>query len=144
MNAVNAPILARERGINVVEVRTRRSGGFRNALRVQFNAPTGTNVLEGAVFGADVIRLVQFDGFHFEALPEGDILILHNRDVPGVVGNVGTFLARQGVNIARLELGRVGGEAISFVHVDSPLDPAQLDELRGLPDITGATMVRLD
>jgi D-3-phosphoglycerate dehydrogenase len=144
VNTVNAPILARERGINVVEVKTRRSGGFTNALRVQFVAPTGTNYLEGAVFGPDVIRLVQFDGFHFEAVPEGNILILHNRDVPGVVGNVGTFLAKQGINIARLELGRVGGEAISFIHVDSPLDAPQLDELRRLPDITAATMVRLD
>ena len=141
---MNAPILAQERGINVVEVRTRRSAGFTNALRVQFSTPDGTSLLEGAVFGPDVSRLVRFDDFHFEAVPEGNILILQNRDVPGVVGNVGTYLAGQSINIARLELGRVGGEALSLIHVDSPLDSAQLEELRRLPDITGASMVQLD
>lgn len=144
VNDVNAPILAQERGINVVEVRTRRSAGFTNALRVQFSTPDGTSLLEGAVFGPDVSRLVRFDDFHFEAVPEGNILILQNRDVPGVVGNVGTYLAGQSINIARLELGRVDGEALSLIHVDSPLDSAQLAELRGLPDITGASMVQLD
>jgi len=69
--------------------------------------------------------------------------VLHNRDVPGVVGNVGTFLARHKINIAGLELGRIGGEAISFVHVDSPLNAGQLAELKNLPDITAAQMVRL-
>jgi len=110
---------------------------------VEFSGAAGPRVIEGAVFGPDVIRLVRFDDFHFESVPAGHILVLHNRDVPGVVGNVGTFLAKHKVNIGGLELGRIGGEAVSFVHVDSPLDAAQLDQMRKLPDITGASMVRL-
>jgi len=144
VNAVNAPFLAKERGIKVVEVRNRDPEGFTNSIKVQFVAQGSARVMEGAVFGRNVIRLVRFDDFFLEALLEGYILVLQNRDVPGVVGNVGTFLAKHNVNIAGLELGRVRGEAVSFVHVDSPLVPGQLADLRKLPDITRAAMVRLD
>jgi D-3-phosphoglycerate dehydrogenase len=142
VNAVNAPIFARERGIRVVELRHRETEGFTNSIKVEFASGGKSRVIEGAVFGRN-IRLVRFEDFYLEAIPEGYILVLHNRDVPGVVGNVGTFLGKQGINIAGLELGRVEGEAISFVHVDSPLDAKQLEQLRKLPDITGADMVRL-
>jgi len=144
VNTVNAPFLAKERGIKVVEVRNRDPEGFTNSIKVQLVAQGVSHVIEGAVFGRNVIRLVRFDDFFLEALIEGYILVLHNRDVPGVVGNVGTFLAKHNINIAGLELGRVGGEAISFVHVDSPLNAEQLARLRTLPDITRAAMVRLD
>jgi len=144
VNTVNAPFLAKERGVHLLEMRNRQAAGFTNSIKVSFKCGAETNVIEGAVFGHDVIRLVRFDDFYFEAVPTGSILVLHNRDVPGVVGRVGTFLGEQGVNIAGLELGRVGGEAVSFVHVDSALDTRQLDKLRALPDITGAHMVHLD
>jgi D-3-phosphoglycerate dehydrogenase len=143
VNTVNAPLLASERGINLVELRDMKTTGFTNSMKVEFETREKVYTVEGAVFGRDVVRLVRFDDFHLEAVPEGHILILHNRDVPGVVGNVGTFLARHHVNIAGLELGRIGGEAVSFVHVDSPLDGKQLEQLRQLPDITAAQMVRL-
>jgi D-3-phosphoglycerate dehydrogenase len=143
VNTVNAPFLAKERGIRVQELRQRDARGFANAVKVEFVGAAKTNVIEGAVFGRNIIRIVRFDDMFLEAVPEGYILILHNRDVPGVVGNVGTFLGKEGVNIAGLELGRIEGEAVSFFHVDSPLDAKQLEMLRKLPDITGADMVRL-
>jgi D-3-phosphoglycerate dehydrogenase len=144
VNAVSAPILAKERGIKVVEMRSTEVSGFTNSIKVEFIGSSATDVIVGAVFGHDVGRLVRFNDFHFEAVPEGHILILHNRDVPGVVGNVGTYLADQNVNIAGLELGRVGGDAVSFFHVDTALKPDQMDALRELPDITAADMVCLD
>jgi D-3-phosphoglycerate dehydrogenase len=143
VNTVNAPFLAKERGIRVSETRNRDTQGFANAIKVHFVDGGKPGVIAGAVFGPDIIRLVRFDDFFLEAIPEGYILILHNRDVPGVVGNVGTFLGKQGINIAGLELGRVSGSAVSFVHVDTPLDAKQLELLRKVPDITGANMVRL-
>jgi D-3-phosphoglycerate dehydrogenase len=144
VNTVNAPFIAKERGIRVVESRNRDTEGFTNSIKVQFVDGSATQVIEGAVFGRKHVRLVRFEDFFLEAIPEGYILILQNRDVPGVVGNVGSFLGKQGVNIAGLELGRVGGEAVSFVHVDTPLDAKQLEQLRKLPDITRANMIRLD
>ena len=145
LNAVNAPFLAKERGVKIVEVKNREARSFTSSIRVTFRKGSDQRVIEGAVFGGHHARLVRFDDFYLEAAPEGNILILHNRDVPGVVGRLGTFLAEHKINIAGLTLGRMkaGGQAVSFFHVDSPLDAAQLEALRGLQDVTGAQMVRL-
>ena len=143
LNAVNAPFLAKERGVKLVEVKNRDAEGFSNAICVTFREAGKVQVIEGAVFGGNIQRLVRFNDFYLEAVPSGYILILHNRDVPGVVGRLGTFLAQAGINIAGVVLGRIGGEAVSFFHVDSPLDAGQLEQLRKLQDITSAQMVRL-
>jgi D-3-phosphoglycerate dehydrogenase len=145
LNAVNAPFLAKERGVKIVEVKNRDTKTFTSSIQITFKKGGESRVIEGAVFGGHVARIVRFGDFFLEAVPEGNIVILHNRDVPGVVGRLGTFLAKHNVNIAGLTLGRekAGGQAVSFFHVDSPLDAAQLDELRGLQDVTGAQMVRL-
>ncbi|MFN2378415.1 MAG: phosphoglycerate dehydrogenase [Candidatus Binatia bacterium] len=145
LNAVNAPFLAKERGVKIVEVKNRATKTYNSSVAVTFKRDKQKRVIEGAVFGSHITRLVRFDDFFLEAVPEGNILILHNRDVPGVVGRLGTFLAQHKVNIAGLTLGRVkaGGEAVSFFHVDSPLEPEQLEELRKVQDVTGAQMVRL-
>jgi D-3-phosphoglycerate dehydrogenase len=145
LNAVNAPFLAKERGVKIIEVKNRETSSFSNSVTVTFKADGQERRIEGAVFGGRIVRLVRFNDFFLEAVPEGNILILHNRDVPGVVGRLGTFLAEIGVNIAGLALGRTGpgGEAVAFYHVDSPLDAQQLEKLRALKDVTSAQMVRL-
>jgi len=99
----------------------------------------------GAVFGRDVIRLVKINNFYLEAVPEGFILMLNNRDVPGVVGAVGTLLGEVGINIAGLQLGRegVGGMAISLVHVDERIPETVLARLRTVPSIVSAQLVEL-
>jgi D-3-phosphoglycerate dehydrogenase len=145
LNVVNAPFLAKERGVKIIEVKNRDTKSFTNSISVTFKRGNESRVIEGAVFGSKHARIVRFDDFFLEADPEGNILILHNRDVPGVVGRLGTYLAQHGINIAGLALGRetAGGQAVAFYHVDSPLDAAQLEQLRGLQDVTGAQMVRL-
>ncbi len=143
VNTVNAPFIAKERGIKVVEVKNAAASTFISSIRMTFKDAEATNLIEGAVFGSDIIRLVRFNDFYLETVPEGNILILNNRDVPGVVGRLGTFLGSQGVNIDGLVLGRINHEAVSFVHTGSPLNEEQLEELRGLKDITGAAMVIL-
>ncbi len=145
LNAVNAPFLAKDRGVKIVEVRNRDTKTFTSSIAVTFKRGEQKRLVEGAVFGGHIARIVRFDDFFLEAIPEGNILILHNRDVPGVVGRLGTFLAQHGVNIAGLALGRSGpgGEAVAFYHVDSPLNGDQLAELRRLQDVTSAQMVRL-
>src|SRR5437879_12204821 len=101
--------------------------------------------VQGAVFGAETIRLTRIDGFRMEAVPEGYILMLHNRDVPGVVGRVGTLLGERGINIAGIELGRerVGGMALSLIHVDAPVPADVLDALRTLPQTGSAPQLRI-
>jgi D-3-phosphoglycerate dehydrogenase len=145
VNYVNAPAIARDRGMRVIESRTPQASDYLNALVVQVRTASRTLVVEGAVFGTGTIRLTKIDGFRMEAVPEGHILMLHNRDVPGVVGRVGTLLGERGINIAGIELGRerVGGKALSLIHVDDAVPPEVLAELRKLPQIVSADLLRL-
>jgi D-3-phosphoglycerate dehydrogenase len=145
VNFVNARELARERGIKVVESRSTSPKGFTNSITVRVRTARKTSEVGGAVFGRDVIRLVKINGFYLEAVPEGFILMLNNRDVPGVVGAVGMLLGEAKINIAGLQLGRekVGGMALSLVHVDERIPPAVLERLRKLPNIVSAEMVEL-
>jgi len=145
VNYVNAPLIARERGIRVVESRSNRPSDFLNSVRVQVTSASGTSMVEGAVFSNKAVRLVRVDAFHLEAVPEGYILVIHNHDVPGVVGLMGTLLGKHGINIAGLELGRekVGGKAIALIHVDGQVPAEVLTELQALDPIISAQQIRL-
>jgi D-3-phosphoglycerate dehydrogenase / 2-oxoglutarate reductase len=145
VNYVNAPHIARERGIRIVESRSSRPSDFLNAVVVRVVGAVSSNLVEGAVFSNKAVRLVRVNDFYLEAVPEGYILVLHNRDVPGVVGAVGTLLGKRGINIAGLELGRerVGGMAISLIHVDGQVPSEVLAELRTLEPIVSAQLIRL-
>ena len=145
VNYVNAPAIARERGIKVTEARTSQSKGFLNLVTVHVGGTKGTSTVAGAIFGQRVIRLVRINDFFLDSDPEGFILMLHNRDVPGVVGSVGTLLGEAKINIARLELGRerIGGMAISLIHVDDAIPDAVLERLRTQPNIVSAQLIKL-
>jgi D-3-phosphoglycerate dehydrogenase len=145
VNYVNAPSIARERGLRVIESRALEPSDYVNAISVRVQTAGGSKTVEGAVFGASTVRLTKIDGFRMEAVPEGHILMLHNRDVPGVVGRVGTLLGERGINIAGIELGRerAGGKALSLIHVDEPVPAEVLNELRTLPQIVAADLLHL-
>lgn len=145
VNYVNARELARDRGIKIIESKTSQPKGFTNSVTVRVRTAQKTSESAGAVFGRDVIRLVKINGFHLEAVPEGFIVMLHNRDVPGVVGNVGMLLGECKINIAGLQLGReaVGGMALSLVHVDERVPAVVMERLRQLPNIVSADLLEL-
>ncbi len=144
VNYVNAPTIARDRGIRVIEAHAQASD-YANAITVEVKRSEGTTRVQGAVFGSDTVRLTGIGSFRMEAVPEGYILMLHNRDVPGVVGRVGTLLGENAINIAGLQLGResIGGMALSLFHVDEPVPPAVLAQLRTLPQVVAAELLRL-
>jgi D-3-phosphoglycerate dehydrogenase len=145
VNYVNAPVVARERGIKVVESKSSRATDFASSITVRAKSQDKEIEVEGAIFGNNNPRIVKINNFYLEAVPEGHIIILHNRDVPGVVGTIGTLLGEKGINIAGLELGRekVGGMAIALVHVDEPVPKETLDALRRLPNVISADLVKL-
>jgi len=146
LNYVSAPVIARERGISVQETISTQPGDFRNRISVAVTFASGArHEVAGAVFGRKTVRLVRLNDFFLEAVPEGFILMLYNRDVPGVVGQVGTLLGKSGVNIAGLELGRegIGKRAVSLFHVDDPVSDEILHELRQLPEVLNAALLRL-
>ena len=145
VNYVNAPLIAKERGIQIVESKGEHSGDFASSITIKVKNGKEDLEIEGAIFGKKHPRIVRVNNFYLEAVPEGYILILHNKDVPGVVGAVGTILGKNGVNIAGMELGRSqkGGNAISFTHVDDVVPQKALKELRALPQIVSAELVKL-
>lgn len=145
VNYVNAPHIARERGIRVIESRSNRPSDFLNSITVRVASASGVKTVEGAVFSNNAVRLVRVNDFYLEAVLDGHIIVLNNRDVPGVVGAVGTLLGQRGINIAGLELGRdlVGGMAISLIHVDGQVPQEVLAELRTLEPIISAQQIKL-
>ncbi len=145
VNYVNAPVVARERGIKIVESKSSRASDYASSITVRVKTKNKELEVQGALFGNNNLRIVKIDDFYLEAVPEGYILILHNRDVPGVVGAVGTLLGKHQINIAAMELGRekVGGMAISLFHVDDAIPKETLNALRSLPHIVTAQLVKL-
>jgi D-3-phosphoglycerate dehydrogenase len=145
VNYVNAAAIARDRGIKVVESKTSQAKGYVNQVTVRVVTSQGDSTVAGVIFGRRVVRLVRINDFYLEAVPEGYILMSTNRDVPGVVGAIGTLLGEEKINIASIELGRekVGGLAISLFHIDEPVTPAVLAKLRTLPPIVTAQLITL-
>jgi D-3-phosphoglycerate dehydrogenase len=142
---VNAPYLARQRGVRVVESRTPVSENFAGLLTAELRTDRGAWQVAGTLFHRREPRLVQVDGFDLEAHPTGWMLVLSNDDVPGVIGRIGTLLGAHGINIAGMQLGRErpGGRAVSILNLDSAVPDAVLGELRALPRIRSARLVRL-
>jgi D-3-phosphoglycerate dehydrogenase len=145
VNYVNAPLVARERGIKVVESKSSKATDYASSIAVRVKTKQKELEVAGAIFGSNNPRIVKINSFYLEAIPEGYILILHNRDVPGVIGTVGTLLGQKGINIASMELGREkpGGMAISLFHVDDAVPKETLEALRELPNIVSAELVKL-
>jgi D-3-phosphoglycerate dehydrogenase / 2-oxoglutarate reductase len=99
----------------------------------------------GTIFGQHMPRLVSLDDFRLEAYLDGVLLVFRHRDVPGIIGGVGTIFGRHGVNIAQMAVGRAtaGGEAVGVLNLDSEPPSAALAEVRQLPAITSAIVVHL-
>jgi D-3-phosphoglycerate dehydrogenase len=110
---------------------------------------TSEQTLAGSVFAyggeAREGRITEINGFHIEAIPHGHMLVMHNRDVPGVIGRVGTILGDRGVNISRFHLGRRerGGEAMAVIEVDGTVDPNTLEALSSHPDVHAVREIQL-
>ena len=142
---VNAMLIAKARGLRVTETSTTEAPDYASLLAAELRTDRGTSSVAGTVFFKREARFVQIDGFSLEALPQGWMLVFANLDVPGVIGRIGTLCGRHGINIAGMQLGRErrGGRAVSILNLDDPMPPAVLDEIRAMPDIVLAKLVKL-
>ncbi|PLX41267.1 MAG: phosphoglycerate dehydrogenase [Deltaproteobacteria bacterium] len=145
VNIVNAPVTAKERGIDVRETVSSKGGDYTSLIRLNVVADKGGRPLAGAVFGKNEPRVVEIDGIDIEATPEGNMLILWNNDRPGLVGAIGTTLGERGINIGQLQFGRSapGGDAITVINVDSEPDDATLEALGALDNVNNLHKVYL-
>jgi D-3-phosphoglycerate dehydrogenase len=146
VNAVNAPQLAEDRGIEVTESKTRQSEDFQSVVSVTVEDGDSSMSVDGTLFAGDDPRIVRIDGYRVDARPFGHMLVARNRDEPGVIGLIGTVLGEAGVNIAGMFNARetIGGEALTVYNLDGPV-PADA-EARLLEDdrIIETTSITLD
>lgn len=149
VNVVNAFLIADERGLKVTSSYKRAGGELASAIGSSVTTSAGEQSLAGTLFaqtGSNAEgRITEINGFHIEAIPRGHMLVMRNRDVPGVIGRVGTILGERGVNISRFHLGRRerGGEAMAVIETDALLGNEVLDELRALEPVISARQIEL-
>jgi D-3-phosphoglycerate dehydrogenase len=137
VNMVNAPYLAKERGLAVREIRNEGEGDYHTLVAVSVGTDDGEKRVEGTLFGNRAPRLVNIFGVAVEAELTGQMIYIVNTDAPGFIGALGTKLGENAINIATFNLGRraAGGEAVALVAVDDPITPDVSRQLHELPGV---------
>lgn len=141
VNIVNSMHLAKVRDINIVVSKAVATKGFTNLITVTLKAQDGTERrTAGTLLNGYGARIVQIDKFSVDVAPEGHLIFISHNDKPGIIGNVGTLLGKNDVNIASMQVGRklVGGEAIMVLTVDKDVPKEVLDELTRLAELNKA------
>ena len=144
VNMVNAPFLAKERGLDVREIRHDREGDYHTLVRLSVGTAEGMKHVAGTLFGNAAPRLVDIFGIRVESELEGEMIYVVNDDAPGFIGRLGTTLGEAQVNIGTFNLGRhaAGGEAVALVSLDSPVADATLAEVKAIPGVRIAQRLR--
>ncbi len=145
VNLINAPFLARERGISITEVRKPEGVNFKKLIRITCKSDEGEFTIAGTVMDEKFPKIVEINNFLFDLAPEGKFLLIKNFDVPGVIGKLGTILGKHGVNIAGFQLGRIekGKEAKGVIMVDDDVPRSAIEEISSLPEILEVKQVDL-
>ncbi len=145
VNFVNAPLIAKERGIKVVEAKTKQASDFTNQVRITVKTNQGENMLAGTVFGKKEPRLVRLNSFRLEALPAGPMLLVYNKNVPGVIGALGVTLGGSGVNISRMTVGREeeSNQNVILLNTDTTVSKDLLAAVKELDRIDDAMALEL-
>jgi D-3-phosphoglycerate dehydrogenase / 2-oxoglutarate reductase len=144
VNMVNAPYLAKERGLDVREVRLDREGDYHTLVRVSLKTAAGERSVSGTLFGNGQPRLVELFGVKVEADLEGHMLYIVNQDAPGFIGRLGTTLGEAGVNIGTFHLGRqeAGGVAVLLLSIDTQVPAETLETIHNLPGVKRAMALK--
>lgn len=145
VNMVNSAIVAEQRGIRVSESLSRRARDFASMIRVRATTSERESEVAGALFGRRDARIVRINGFNLEAIPKGHMLFLFNRDQPGILGSIATFIGAHNVNIGRLYLGRkkIGESALALIQIDQPMSDVTLQELAALSGVISVKQIKL-
>ncbi|MFQ6676440.1 MAG: phosphoglycerate dehydrogenase [Fidelibacterota bacterium] len=145
VNYVNATAVAESRGIRVRETYRYGDSDYSNLISATAVTENDSLTVRGSLFSDNHPRIVYFDGFHLDLEPKGILLLIYNKDVPGVVGKVGTFLGNRGINIAGYLLGRKDDARVAFgiIRLDTPVDEKGLGELLRYPEILKLKQITL-
>jgi D-3-phosphoglycerate dehydrogenase len=145
VNIVNAPLLAGERGIEVATQTSTQKGDFSTLIKADVTTAQRTLTAAGTLFGNLYLRLVQMGPYHLDAYLDGILLVFTHRDLPGLIGHIGTIFGKHGVNIAGMNVGRQapGGEAVAVLNLDSQPPEDALREVRAHQQINNVSVVKL-
>ncbi len=140
VNMVSAPVVARERGIDITETKRERAGGYQRLIRLTVTTETQTRAIAGTLFDGELPRIVEIKGIPMDASLGRHMLYVTNQDKPGLIGGIGTLFGDAGINIATFHLGRaqVGGDAIALIEVDQPIPAQVLAAVRAMPQVVQA------
>src|SRR5690606_17587691 len=132
VNMVSAPIMAKERGVILSEIKRDKSGVFDGYIKLTVKTELRTRSIAGTVFSDGKPRFIQIKGINLDAEIGEHMLYTTNKDVPGIIGLLGGIFGAHGVNIANFQLGRdkAGGDALALLYLDAPVPPQLLEELR--------------
>ncbi|MBW1900386.1 MAG: phosphoglycerate dehydrogenase [Deltaproteobacteria bacterium] len=145
VNFVNAPHIAAERGIKVVESRSRTSQDFASLVKLSVKTLEGDNIISGTIFGKKLPRILRINNFYMEAIPEGHILLIHNLDKPGVIAQIATILGKYTINISRMQVGeqKEKKQNVILLTTNTIVNEEILEELRGLDNVFSARKIEL-
>ena len=145
VNFVNAPVIAKSRGIEVVESRKSDFDDYSSLLTVRVKTEKGGAEISGTLFEGREMRIVAMGGFPMDFVPEGVVLISDHHDKPGVIGAVGTLLGNENINIAGMYVGRktAGEKAIMVLSVDTDVPDCVIEKMVKIPGIDGVKQVRI-
>jgi D-3-phosphoglycerate dehydrogenase len=145
INIINARKILDEREVTLIESRSNRTRSYSNLISVRVKTNVQEEWIEGALLSQDNIRLVSLDGIDIEAPLHGTILFIRNNDTPGVIGQIGTLLGNNHINIANFALGRCEGNncAVGVVNVDNEIAEEVLAQIRSCPSIRFARVIQL-
>jgi D-3-phosphoglycerate dehydrogenase len=146
VNAVNAPQIAEERGVEVTESKSRSSEDFQSLVAVTVRGDDSSVTVAGTLFNGDEPRIVSIDGYRVDAIPNGHMLVARNQDTPGVIGFIGTVLGEHGVNIAGMFNARetIGGEALTVYNLDDAVPDGVRERLLDDDRVIQVTDIELD
>lgn len=131
VNFVNANVIAKERGVKVTETTIAASEDYNNLITAKVSTTEMSHTVSGTIFGKKDPRVVKINSFRLELIPSGHLALIHNKDIPGSIGEIGTTLGNHGINIGRMQVGQEeeGDRNIIFMQTDTPIPPDVLDAL---------------
>jgi D-3-phosphoglycerate dehydrogenase len=145
VNFINASLIASERGIKVVESKTKTSEDFASLIELRVKSIEGENIVSGTIFGKTRPRILRINDFYLEAIPEGHNLLIYSQDIPGVIGRIATNLGKHDINIGRMAVAQEKDKKQNVILLNTNLSASDdlLEELRGLDHLFSVRRIEL-
>ena len=145
VNFINASLIASERGIKVVESKTKTSEDFASLIELRVKSIEGENIVSGTIFGKTRPRILRINDFYLEAIPEGHNLLIYSQDIPGVIGRIATNLGKHDINIGRMAVAQEKDKKQNVILLNTNLSARDdlLEELRGLDHLFSVRRIEL-